>query len=56
MTVHRIAYEVLDTVAGTRYRATCRCGEARTRRSPGDLASWGPEHVVSAWEREHAAA
>lgn len=49
---HRIVYEILETVAGTRYRATCRCGLRRDSRSPAVLSAWGPEHVVSAYERE----
>lgn len=56
MNRHRITYEVLETVAGIRYRATCRCGKRRDARSAWVVSAWGPEHVVSAWEKEHAAA
>lgn len=52
MSVHRITYEVIETVAGTRYRATCRCGTRRDARSTTVLSVWGPEHVVAAFEAE----
>lgn len=52
MNGHRITYEILETVAGTRYRATCRCGKRRDARSPAVLSYWGPEHVVTAYEAE----
>lgn len=55
MTTHRIRYEIIETVAGTRYRATCTCGKHRDAQSTAALSAWGPEHVVSEYEREHAA-
>jgi hypothetical protein len=55
MSEHRITYEVLETVAGTRYRAVCKCGTRRIARNTAVLSSWGPEHVIRAFEAEHAA-
>lgn len=52
-TTHRISYEVLETVAGTRYRGTCSCGARRDARSVTVVSQWGPEHVVAAWDAEH---
>lgn len=50
MTTHRITYSVLPD---GRYEATCRCGIHRRSRSTTALSAWGPEHVVTAYEREH---
>ncbi|MBW4033046.1 MAG: hypothetical protein HIU88_10320 [Acidobacteria bacterium] len=50
MNRHRITYEVLETPAGVRYRATCRCGARRDSRSHQTLSTWGPEHVIAAFE------
>lgn len=52
MNRHRITYEVVETVAGTRYRATCRCGARRDARTTGAVSAWGPEHVVRAFEAQ----
>ncbi|MBW4043337.1 MAG: hypothetical protein HIU86_14675 [Acidobacteria bacterium] len=55
MNRHRITYEVLETATGVRYRATCQCGARRDSRSHHTLSAWGPEHVVSAFEKGTAA-
>lgn len=56
MNRHRITYEILETATGVRYRATCRCGARRDSRSHQALSSWGPEHVVTEFERATARA
>lgn len=50
MNRHKITYEIIETAAGVRYRATCRCGSRRDSKSTAALSAWGPEHVVTAYE------
>lgn len=56
MSGHRITYDIVTTGRTVTYTATCRCGIQRESRNADVLSAWGPEHVVTAWEREHAAA
>lgn len=51
MSAHRITYDVLADGA---YRATCRCGKRRESTSTNALSSWGPAHVIDAYEQELA--